>query len=62
MLLHRCLSFLGLAPQRENEYDSGRPGVPRPMTGLYVQLTEEQKKLAASYEEPHDEPKEREHA
>jgi hypothetical protein len=52
MLLQRCLNLFGFASQRENEFDTGKPGKPRAMRGILERLTEEQKRAALSYVEP----------
>lgn len=52
MLLHRCLNLFKFASPRENEFDTGKPGNPRPMRGILERLTEEQKKSALAYVEP----------
>ena len=40
------------ADDRENEYDTGAPGEPRPMTGFLYTLTEKQRAAAAAYRGP----------
>jgi hypothetical protein len=44
-LLQRIKIWLGL---RDNEYDTGKPGPSRPLTGLFSQLTPEQQRAAVS--------------
>jgi len=52
MALYRCLSLFRLVPQRENEFDTARPGPRRELTGLFSKLSEEQKKAVLAHEEP----------
>jgi len=39
----------GLFSRRENEFDTAQPGPPRPLAGLFWQLTEIQKRKVLSY-------------
>jgi hypothetical protein len=39
-----------IAPSRENEFDTGTPGEPRPMTGIWPRLTDEQKAKVLAYQ------------
>ena len=39
----------GLFSKRDNEFDTALPGPPRPLTGLFGQLTETQKRKVLSY-------------
>lgn len=50
--LRRCWRIFRHSPPRENEFDTGRAGKPRPMRGILERLTEEQRKAALGYVEP----------
>lgn len=52
MRMLKWLSSLSLAFHRENEFDDGTPGKPRRASGLFSQLSDEQKKAVLSYDGP----------
>lgn len=41
-----------MTAERENEYDTETPGLPRPMTGLWASLTPAQQHAALAYRGP----------
>lgn len=43
----------GMPPSEpENEYDTGTPGEPRPMTALWETLSADQRKVIAAFNDP----------
>ncbi len=49
MLKATLRALTGLLSHRDNEFDNGRPGPSRPMTGIFHHLTEKRKQKALTY-------------
>ncbi len=49
MVKQTLRALISLISRRQNEFDNARPSTPRPMTGLFHQLTESQKQKVLVY-------------